>query len=131
MEYNFHSINKVMIVAEIGNNHEGDVDVALHMIESAAKAGVDAVKFQTHIASAESSEFEQFRVNFSYEDKTRFDYWKRMEFTPEQWAGLKKHCEEKGVEFLSSPFSVEAVELLEKLNVKRYNIMWDERRIYK
>lgn len=110
------------IIAEIAQAHEGSLGIAHSYIDVLADCGVDAVKFQTHIASAESSEFEQFRVNFSYEDKTRFDYWKRMEFTPEQWQGLKKHCEDKGVEFLSSPFSIEAVELLEKLNVKRYKI---------
>ncbi len=91
-------------------------------IEALADTGVNAVKFQTHIADAESSEFEPFRVNFSYEDKTRLDYWRRMEFTPEQWVGLKAHCEEKGMEFMSSPFSLEAVDLLEKLDVKRYKI---------
>lgn len=91
-------------------------------IEALAATGVNAVKFQTHIADAESSEFEPFRVNFSYEDKTRLDYWRRMEFTPEQWEGLKAHCEEKGMEFMSSPFSLEAVDLLEKLDVKRYKI---------
>ncbi len=91
-------------------------------IEALAATGVNAVKFQTHIADAESSEFEPFRVNFSYEDKTRLDYWRRMEFTPEQWVGLKAHCEEKGMEFMSSPFSLEAVDLLEKLDVKRYKI---------
>lgn len=110
------------IIAEIAQAHEGSLGIAHSYIDALADCGVDAVKFQTHIASAESSEFEQFRVNFSYEDKTRFDYWKRMEFTPEQWHGLKNHCEDKGVEFLSSPFSIEAVELLEKLNVKRYKI---------
>ena len=110
------------IIAEIAQAHEGSLGIAHSYIDVLADCGVDAVKFQTHIASAESSEFEQFRVNFSYEDKTRFDYWKRMEFTLEQWAGLKKHCEDKEVEFLSSPFSIEAVELLEKLNVKRYKI---------
>lgn len=110
------------IIAEIAQAHEGSLGIAHSYIDSLADCGVDAVKFQTHIANAESSEFEQFRVNFSYEDKTRFDYWKRMEFTPEQWQGLKKHCEDKGVEFLSSPFSIAAVELLEKLNVKRYKI---------
>jgi N,N'-diacetyllegionaminate synthase len=110
------------IIAEIAQAHEGSLGIAHSYIDALADCGVDAVKFQTHIANAESSEFEEFRVNFSFEDKTRFDYWKRMEFTPEQWHGLKKHCEDKGVEFLSSPFSVEAVELLEKLNVKRYKI---------
>lgn len=110
------------IIAEIAQAHEGSLGIAHSYIDALAGCGVDAVKFQTHIASAESSGHEQFRVNFSYEDHTRYDYWKRMEFTPEQWAGLKQHCEEKGVEFISSPFSVEAVELLEKLDVKRYKI---------
>jgi N-acetylneuraminate synthase len=110
------------IIAEIAQAHDGSLGIAHSYIDVLADCGVDAVKFQTHIANAESGEFEQFRVNFSYEDKTRFDYWKRMEFTPEQWQGLKIHCEDKGVEFLSSPFSIEAVELLDKLNVKRYKI---------
>jgi N,N'-diacetyllegionaminate synthase len=110
------------IIAEIAQAHEGSLGIAHSYIDTLSDAGVDVIKFQTHIAHAESSSDEQFRVNFSYEDKTRFDYWKRMEFTAEQWAGLKNHCEDKNVEFMSSPFSVEAVELLEKLNVKRYKI---------
>ena len=83
---------------------------------------MDAIKFQTHIANAESSIYESFRINFSYEDKTRFDYWKRMEFTKEQWVVIKKHCEEVGLEFISSPFSLAAVDLLEFLEVQRYKI---------
>lgn len=110
------------IIAEIAQAHEGSLGIAHSYIDALAETGIDAVKFQTHIAEAESSNQEQFRVNFSYEDVTRFDYWKRMEFTPEQWAGLKLHCEDKGMEFISSPFSLAAVELLEKLDVKRYKI---------
>jgi N,N'-diacetyllegionaminate synthase len=110
------------IIAEIAQAHEGSLGIAHSYIDSLANTGVDAVKFQTHISSAESSEFEEFRVKFSFEDKTRFDYWKRMEFTEEQWLGLKNHCEEKGMEFISSPFSIEAVELLERIGVKRYKI---------
>jgi len=115
-------MNPVFIIAEIAQAHEGSLGIAHSYIDALANTGVDAVKFQTHIADAESSEYEQFRVNFSYEDKTRFDYWKRMEFTAEQWAGLKEHCEEKGMEFISSPFSIAAVELLERIGVKRYKI---------
>ena len=111
-----------LIIAEIAQAHDGSLGIAHSYIDALAKTGVDAVKFQTHIAHAESSEFEQFRVNFSYEDETRYDYWSRMEFTMDQWLGLKQHCEEKGLEFISSPFSIEAVELLEKLDVKRYKI---------
>ncbi len=110
------------IIAEIAQAHEGSLGIAHSYIDALAKTGVDAVKFQTHIAAAESSEYEEFRVNFSFEDKTRFDYWRRMEFTEEQWLGLKKHCEDQGMEFISSPFSIQAVELLERIGVKRYKI---------
>ncbi len=110
------------IIAEIAQAHDGSLGIAHSYIDALAATGVHAVKFQTHIAAAESSEYEPFRVKFSYEDATRYDYWKRMEFTPEQWAGLKSHCEEKGLEFISSPFSCAAVDLLEKLNVKKYKI---------
>jgi len=110
------------IIAEIGQAHEGSLGIAHSYIDALSNTGVTSIKFQTHIAEAESSEFENFRVKFSYEDKTRFDYWKRMEFTIDQWAGLKNHCEDKGLEFLSSPFSNKAVDLLEKIGVKRYKI---------
>ncbi len=100
------------IIAEIAQAHDGSLGTAHAMIDAAAEAGVDAVKFQTHIADAESTPGEPWRVRFSPQDETRYDYWKRMEFTPEQWAGLKRHAEERGLHFLSSPFSMEAVELL-------------------
>ena len=112
----------IKLIAEIGQAHEGSLGIAHSYIDALARSGVDVVKFQTHIAHAESSLNESFRVNFSYEDMSRYDYWKRMEFTPEQWVGLKLHCEEVGVEFVSSPFSMEAVDLLEKLGVKRFKI---------
>ena len=114
--------NSTFIIAEIAQAHEGSLGMAHSYIDALADCGVDAVKFQTHIADAESSSFEQFRVNFSYEDNTRFDYWKRMEFTAAQWVGLKQHCDEKNIEFISSPFSVAAVQLLEQVGVKRYKI---------
>ena len=113
---------KTFLIAEIAQAHEGSLGIAHSYIDALSKTGVDAIKFQTHIAEAESSEYEKFRVNFSYEDNTRFDYWKRMEFTLDQWIGLKKHCDEVGIEFISSPFSSSAVDLLEKVGVKKYKI---------
>lgn len=115
-------MKKVFIIAEIAQAHEGSLGIAHSYIDILSECGVDAVKFQTHIAEAESSAFESFRVKFSYEDETRFDYWKRMEFTKEQWLGLKEHCDKKGIEFISSPFSCAAVDLLEQIGVKRYKI---------
>ncbi len=100
------------VIAEIAQAHDGSLGTAHAMIDAAAEADVDAVKFQTHIAAAESTPGEPWRVKFSPQDETRYDYWKRMEFTAEQWAGLKRHAEERGLAFLSSPFSMEALELL-------------------
>ena len=110
------------IIEEIGQAHEGSLGIAHSYIDSMAEAGVSAIKFQTHIADAESSEFEPFRVKFSYEDKTRFEYWKRMEFSEDQWVGIKSHCDDAGIEFLSSPFSLAAIDMLERVGVKRYKV---------
>lgn len=112
----------VELIAEIGQAHEGSLGIAHSYIDVLADAGVHTVKFQVHIAEAESSQFEPFRVKFSYEDDTRYDYWQRMEFTAQQWAGLKQHCEDKGMEFGASPFSLAAVDLLESIGVKNYKI---------
>ena len=112
----------MFLIAEIGQAHEGSFGLALSYVDALAKTGVNAIKFQVHIAEAESSIYEPFRIKFSKQDKTRFDYWKRMEFTEAQWQLLKSKCEENGVEFLASPFSNKAVDLLETLNVKRYKI---------
>ena len=112
----------VELIAEIGQAHEGSLGLAHSYIDALAGTGVNTVKFQVHIAEAESSQYEPFRVKFSYEDDTRYDYWRRMEFTAEQWAGLKQHCEDKGMEFGASPFSQAAVDLLEKIGVKNYKI---------
>lgn len=110
------------IIAEIAQAHDGSLGMAHSYIDAAAEAGADAVKFQTHIAKAESTRQEPFRVKFSYEDSTRYSYWKRMEFTKKQWRGLKEHCNELGVVFLSSPFSVEAVKLLDDIGISAWKV---------
>ncbi|QTE23046.1 N-acetylneuraminate synthase family protein [Polaribacter cellanae] len=110
------------IIAEIAQAHDGSLGMAHAYINAVAKTGCNAIKFQTHIAEAESSIHEPFRVKFSKQDATRMDYWKRMEFTLEQWKGLKNHCDDVGLEFMSSPFSNAAVDLLEEVGVKRYKI---------
>ncbi len=110
------------VIAEIAQAHDGSLGTAHAMIDAAAFAGADAVKFQTHIAEAESSPGEPWRVHFSPQDATRFDYWRRMEFSEAQWAGLKDHAEEKGLLFLSSPFSMEAFALLERLEIAGWKV---------
>jgi len=116
------SNNMSLIIAEIAQAHDGSLGMVHSYIDAVAKTGVNAIKFQTHISEAESSIYEPFRVKFSKQDATRFDYWKRMEFALEQWKEIKQHCDEVGLEFMSSPFSNAAVDLLEKVGVKRYKI---------
>ncbi|MBE2285087.1 MAG: N-acetylneuraminate synthase family protein [Prosthecobacter sp.] len=110
------------LIAEVAQAHDGSLGTAHAYIDAVAKTGADAIKFQTHIAAEESSELDTWRVKFSRQDATRYDYWKRMEFTAEQWAGLKQHAEEKGLVFLSSPFSLAAIDLLERLGVTAWKV---------
>ncbi len=114
--------NRPLIIAEIAQAHDGSLGTAHAFIDAIADAGADAVKFQTHIASAESTVNEPWRVKFSKQDATRYDYWRRMEFTREQWAGLKTHADERGLIFLSSPFSPEAFELLKSIGVIAWKV---------
>ena len=111
-----------LIVAEVAQAHDGSLGTAHAYIDAVADCGADAVKFQTHIASAESTPDEPWRIKFSPQDATRYDYWKRMEFTEEQWGGLKAHSDERGLLFLSSPFSFEAVDLLDRVGVAAWKI---------
>jgi N-acetylneuraminate synthase len=110
------------IIAEVGQAHDGSLGTAHAYIDAIAETGADAVKFQTHIAAHESTVDEPFRVRFSMQDQSRFAYWQRMEFKPDQWAGLAEHARERGMIFLSSPFSVEAVHLLRKIGMPAWKL---------
>lgn len=110
------------VVAEVAQAHDGSLGSAHAFIDAAARAGADAIKFQTHLADAESHPSEPWRVRFSPQDDRRIDYWRRMEFTEEQWKGLYNHTREAGMEFMSSPFSVEAVEMLSRTGIDRWKI---------
>lgn len=108
------------MIAEAGMNHDGSLGNAIRMAEVAAECGADAVKFQLHDAAAETTRDAPSPPYFQHE--TRWEYFERTAFTDEQWATLKRACEENGIEFLCSVFSLEAVERLERLGVGRYKI---------
>lgn len=110
------------IIAEVAQAHDGSLGAAHAYIDAVAKTGADAVKFQTHIAMEESSELDTWRVKFSRQDATRYDYWKRMEFTEPQWLELRRHAEDKGLVFLSSPFSLAAIDLLQRVGMEAWKV---------
>jgi sialic acid synthase SpsE len=111
---------KAEIIAEVGSVHDGSFGNALKLIDVAAQQGADLVKFQTHIAAAETLRDAPMPPYFKGEP--RYEYFERTAFTPDQWHMLKSHCEASAIEFLSSPFSMEAVELLESVGVARYKV---------
>lgn len=111
------------IVVEIGNSHEGSIGIAKSMVQMAKDAGARTVKFQMHIAEYEGTPDEPFRVAFSDQDETRQDYWRRVNFDLNGWKLIAKYCESIEIEFLCTPFSVEAAKLLFENNlVKRWKI---------
>jgi N,N'-diacetyllegionaminate synthase len=110
------------VIAEVAQAHDGSLGLAHSYIDAVAETGADAIKFQTHFARQESTLDEPFRVPFAEQDESRYDYWERMEFTPEQWEGLATHAREEGLVFLSSPFSKRAVDVLSDLNVPAWKL---------
>lgn len=111
-----------LLIGEVAQTHDGSLGLAHAFVDAIADAGADAVKFQTHIAAAESTAAEPFRVPITSQDASRLDYWRRIEFSEEAWRELAEHARERGLHFLSSPFSIEAVELLERVGVPAWKI---------
>jgi sialic acid synthase SpsE len=113
-------MESVFVIAEAGMNHDGSLGNAIRFAEVAAEVGADAVKFQLHDAEAETTRDAPSPPYFQHE--TRWEYFRRTAFSDEQWATLKAACDRAEIEFLCSVFSLEAVDRLEQLGVRRYKI---------
>lgn len=110
------------LIAEVAQAHDGNLNIAHAFIDAVAKTGADAIKFQTHYAADETSLTEPWRKQFSRIDDTRYNYWKRMEFTPQEWKGLSQHATEAGLVFMSSPFSLKANQVLANCGMTLWKI---------
>ncbi len=108
------------IIAEAGINHEGDVGKALEMVDAAAAVGADCIKFQCHITEAEMVETDMSPGNISAEPL--WDIIKRCELTEKEEREVQARCVERGILFLSTPFSREASDRLETMGVHAYKI---------
>ena len=110
-DFGFKTDNKFYVIAEIGINHGGDLDKAKLLIDSASTTGVDAIKFQTYIT--------ENRVEKS---SPIFDVLKECELSLDKFEILKRHTEQYGIEFMSTPFDKDSVECLDSLGVEIYKI---------
>jgi N-acetylneuraminate synthase len=113
-------MQKQIIIAEIGSVHDGSLGNACELVKLAAACGADVAKFQTHIAEAET--LINAPAPSYFQGEPRWEYFRRTAFTADQWLQIKSTCEEVGIQFLSSPFSEAAVDLLEKVGVASYKI---------
>ncbi|KAF0225645.1 MAG: N-acetylneuraminate [Rhodospirillaceae bacterium] len=112
----------VFVIAEAGVNHNGDLDMALRLVDVAADAGADAVKFQTFKAEniiTRSAPKARYHVETTGgdEEQTWFQLLKTQELTADMHRALIQRCRQRGIMFLSTPYDVESVELLDSLDV--------------
>lgn len=115
----------VYVIAEAGSNHDRDLDQAKRLIDVAAEAGADAVKFQTFTAEkivAETKTRAAYLDAILPPDETMSSLFKKLELPHEWHATLKEHAEAAGLDFISSAFDLEAVDLLESLDVKVFKV---------
>jgi sialic acid synthase SpsE len=108
------------VIAEAGINHEGDVRKAVEMVDAAAAAGADCIKFQCHITESEMVKTNMCPGNISAEPL--WDIIKRCELTEEEERKVQARCKDRGILFLSTPFSREASDRLEMMGVHAYKI---------
>jgi N-acetylneuraminate synthase len=112
---------KPLVIAEIGINHEGSLKVAKEMVDAAKRAGVEVVKHQTHIVEDEMSRAAK-KVIPGNADVSIYDIMARCALNEEDEKALKLYVEEKGMIFISTPFSRAAANRLEKMEVAAYKI---------
>lgn len=112
--------NSIYIIAEIGNSHEGSVGLAKKFIETVKECGANAVKLQTHLFEYES--VKDAPSPYYFRDESRETYFNRTSFNLSQWKELRDYSKSLGLDFISSPFSIQALDLLEKVEIDAYKI---------
>ena len=110
------------VIAEVAQAHDGSLGNALSFIKAISKTGCDAIKFQMHYASEESTNEDKFRVNTFPQDVNRYEYWKRMEFTIEQWKMISDACSSDDIDLIISPFSNKAIDICKTLKLSALKI---------
>lgn len=111
-------MRKVFVIAEAGVNHNGSLHLAKQLIDAAAEAGVDAVKFQTwktELIVTKSAKQAAYQVENTGIEESQFDMLKKLELTYADFRELKKYCDEKNITFMSTPDEIESATFLSGL----------------
>jgi len=118
-------MNKTFIIAEAGVNHNGSLEMAFQLIDVAVAAGADAVKFQTFKAEkviAVNAPKAGYQKDTTRSDESQLEMVKKLELDETAHTRLHQHCQDKGIQFLSTPFDLESVDLLNNLGLKIFKI---------
>lgn len=113
-------VKKTFIIAEAGVNHNGKIEQALQLVDKAADAGADCVKFQTFITENEmvkDAEKAEYQKKSTGDTENEFEMVKKLELSFEEFRQIKKYCERKNILFLSTPFDLESIDFLESLDI--------------
>ncbi len=118
-------MKKTFIIAEAGDNHNGDFDTAIKLVDAAVDAGADCVKFQTFITENVISKFAEkadYQKENTGSNESQFDMVKKLELSFEQFRAIKQYCEKRGILFLSTPFDLDSILFLEEINIPFWKI---------
>ena len=117
-------MEKVYIIAEAGDNHNGDFNTALKLVDVAKRAGADCVKFQTFVTEeiiSKYAEMAEYQKNTGKEE-SQFEMVKRLELSFDEFRKIKEYCDRVGIQFLSTPFDLKSVDFLNELGVPFFKI---------
>ena len=118
-------MNKTLIIAEAGVNHNGNIKLAKQMVDKAVGLGVDIIKFQTFVSkniAAKSAKKAEYQKKQTDSSESQLEMLSRLELSFENFVELEKYCDKRGIEFLSTAFDLESIDFLSSLDMKRWKI---------
>ncbi len=118
-------MNKVLVIAEAGVNHNGSLDLAMQMVDAAKRAGADIIKFQTAKPEALISKYAEkaaYQKENTGKDESQLDMVRKIMLRYEQFIPLKRYCEQQEIKFLSTPFDLDSIDFLEELGCDIWKI---------
>ncbi|MDT2820804.1 N-acetylneuraminate synthase [Enterococcus devriesei] len=117
--------DKVYVIAEVGVNHNGSLDLALESIDKAKECGADAVKFQTfntNRLTSKKAPMAKYQKDNTKNEETQYDMLKKLELTKTDFFKIKRHCEVQQIDFLSTPFDEDSAAFLKEIGVEGFKI---------